>query len=408
MSTATAAPRRTVADLRQMRPGDKANDGNVPRMFWYRGKDVVTAYVRLPGGKDQRIGALDVNDLTRDAMRDVIRQAAAVRDVGRQNTKATPAPVPGHAATLGEVWASLIRAIEAGGVGDGRKWNERGMRQNTQRITRHIEPTALWNTPVASITPPMVAELLLPIRAATPNEERKVRDLLKTSFDHAVGLRLVEANPVLLARDAMRASVRPVRPKRLPAYTTWPELRKLLADIEQYNGDAAVRNALKLQAYTAQRTSEICQALWSEFDLPEKGRGRWVIGRDRMKIKDKDFDQELVLPAPVVQFLRKLPRRSEYVFATTRSAHVKSLDAAMRDELGRAGKHCPHGWRSALKTLANAAVGKDDRPLFAPRWIDAVCDHSPKGIDGHYVRSAAVEGGGRVLAWWYEQLTAEA
>jgi len=85
-------------------------------------------------------------------------------------------------------------------------------------------------------------------------------------------------------------------------------------------------------------------------------------------------------------------------------AHITNLDGPMRELLGK-GVHVPHGWRSAIKTQALGQVQADGAPRFHKWWIDAVTDHKPEGIDAHYVRAQAVEGGARVLAWWCEALT---
>ena len=51
--------------------------------------------------------------------------------------------------------------------------------------------------------------------------------------------------------------------------------------MDNYNGDALTRFALKLITYTFIRTSELIEAPWSEFDLENS---RWVIPPERMKM----------------------------------------------------------------------------------------------------------------------------
>ena len=54
------------------------------------------------------------------------------------------------------------------------------------------------------------------------------------------------------------------------------ELPKLLAKMDDYDGDAITRFALKLIAYTFVRTSELIEAPWTEFDLED---ARWLFRR---------------------------------------------------------------------------------------------------------------------------------
>jgi len=59
------------------------------------------------------------------------------------------------------------------------------------------------------------------------------------------------------------------------------ELPELLVQIDDYNGDAITRLAMKLMTYTFVRTSEEIEAPWTEFDLDE---ARWTIPAERMKM----------------------------------------------------------------------------------------------------------------------------
>lgn len=72
--------------------------------------------------------------------------------------------------------------------------------------------------------------------------------------------------------------------------------------------------------------------------------------------------------------------------------------------LGFRGVAVPHGWRSSLKTLADDAADIDERPLFAPSWVEGVLDHAPPGIEKHYQRGKTEQGMTRVLSWWAQQL----
>lgn len=78
------------------------------------------------------------------------------------------------------------------------------------------------------------------------------------------------------------------------------DLPQLLAAMENYNGDAVTRLAMKLMSYTFVRTSELIQAPWTEFNLNE---GRWVIPAERMKM---DVPHMVPLASQAVEVLRAL------------------------------------------------------------------------------------------------------
>ncbi|MDO9069065.1 MAG: hypothetical protein Q7W05_11490, partial [Deltaproteobacteria bacterium] len=157
----------------------------------------------------------------------------------------------------------------------------------------------------------------------------------------------------------------------------------------------------------AQRSGEVAYARWCDFDLEA---GVWTIPRARMKTSDTDIkpdDHLLILPPSVVTMLRKMPKSSDWLFPPRHGEAdcitVEAFSQAFQ-RLGFRGVATPHGWRSAIKTLANDAADEDGRPLFAERWVEDVLDHVVTGVEAHYTRSKAALGMGKVLAWWAQQL----
>ena len=111
--------------------------------------------------------------------------------------------------------------------------------------------------------------------------------------------------------------------------------------------------------------------------------------------EDERGDLVVALHPTMVAMLKRLPRKSQWMFPSPSNPkkHVdKAHLARAMSRLGYGGRHVPHGWRSALKTLADGAVGRDERPLFAERWIEDVQDHKVPGVQGHYNRARAQAG----------------
>jgi integrase len=400
--------RIAVKDLEALAPGQRVSDEN--GVYWRKNKDGgATAYLRRKvGGKlvDTRLDG--VTDTPRKADLDRIHHKALALLTKRvAAAKAAPEKQLGATATLAEVWDSLLLAVKTGGV-----WSERNTKVNVLRIQKHLEPTELWDRPINEIGAQDLLALLSPLRTATPDQEKKIRGLLSKTWVHAMALELVTVNPVdNVGRMLTNTQRKGTAKKHFPALVDMAEIRKLVKAIAAMNGSGSVRNALLLQAHMCQRSNEIAGAQWSEFDL-DASPAIWSIPRARMKISEPESrgPHTLVLPPRVAAWLKTLPNDSEFVFPHVGPKEAGpiatgSLDKAMRTNLGMLGKHVPHGWRASMKTKARDAADADGRPLFNSDWVEAVLDHLPeKALEGDYIRAQAVNGGGRVLAWWCDQL----
>ena len=132
---------------------------------------------------------------------------------------------------------------------------------------------------IDAVTAVDIRELMLAI------EKRDARDVAKRShettsqiFRYAIARDIATRNPAadFKPRDIL-AEAKTENRARVDAR----ELPELLARMDDYNGDAITRFAMKLMAYTFVRTSEEIEAPWTEFDLDE---ARWTILPERMKM----------------------------------------------------------------------------------------------------------------------------
>ena len=112
---------------------------------------------------------------------------------------------------------------------------------------------------------------------------KRAHEATSQIFRFAVARDIASRNPAadFKARDIL-AEARTENRARVDA----KELPELLAKMENYNGDAITRLAMKLMAYTLVRTSEEIEAPWSDFDLDE---ARWTIPAERMKMNTPDI-----------------------------------------------------------------------------------------------------------------------
>ena len=167
-----------------------------------------------------------------------------------------------------------------------RKWWDRWSIGKSPRhadtVMRRMEADvfpAFGNKFIDAVTAADVRELMLAI------EGRDARDVAKRThettsqiFRFAVTRGIAARNPAadFRPRDIL-AEARSENRARVDA----SEVPELLARMDDYNGGAITRLAMKLMALTFVRTSELIEAPWTEFNLDE---ARWIIPAERMKM----------------------------------------------------------------------------------------------------------------------------
>lgn len=390
-----AGYRLSAAILNRRKVPGKLTDGLA--LSFVRNKDgSLTAWQRVKrGGKesDIRVAAL-AGEVTPAWLQEVRAKAFDLKSSGAS----------GASTTFEAAWSDFYQAVT---TASHPKWSASTASQCEARMLNHVAPSGLWSMPVTAIRSSDVEDALAAVRAARPKLAPKVLHLVGQVISYAAHDLGLEVNAAKVLREKLKVSERPVRMDRLPAITDWAGLGALLQAIEASTLRPVTRWALLLQAYTAQRSGEVAGAKWAEIDFEA---GAWMIPRERMKISDraaKPYDQRLLLPSTALDLLRKMPKGSDWLFPPRNgeSDHI-SVEAFSQafQRLGFRGVATPHGWRSALKTLANDAADEQGRPLFAERWAQDVLDHAVTGVESHYTRAQAESGMGKVLAWWGKQL----
>jgi integrase len=203
------------------------------------------------------------------------------------------------------------------------------------------------------------------------------------------------------ARDVDEILPASVQPTHHPAILNFDGLREILRLADMAPLSPAVRLAARLGAFTYSRPGNVASAEWSEFDL-EAEPARWVIPRSKMKVKDRPFDHVVILGPTIAQELRVWRSRSgggRFVFPspTGKRPHitVEALDRAYSRTLGLSGKHSPHGWRAAFKTLAVEEGG------FSREATELALDHvHDTAVVRAYDRGERLEERRRLSAWW--------
>jgi integrase len=282
------------------------------------------------------------------------------------------------------------------------QWSKVHFEKSQRALERDVFKT-IGALPVADIRPVVISSVIEKIaNRGAVDTASKVLQHIGGVFRLAQARGLCESNPA----DPVRA-VLPKRSaqKRRPAYLKWSLLGDVLREAEKARLSPAVRLAHRLCAFTAVRISNVVTAEWKEFDL-EASPPLWVIPRAKMKAKDRTHDHKVVLGPTIASELaawQRLTGRRGYVFPSPAGGkHItrESLEKAYRVTLKLEDKHTPHGWRSALSTLARDEGG------FERDVVELALDHvHDNDVVRAYDRGERLQDRVRLMMWWDEQLS---
>jgi len=204
---------------------------------------------------------------------------------------------------------------------------------------------------IDAVTAADIRELMLAI------EKRDARDVAKRShettsqiFRYAIARDIATRNPAadFKPRDIL-AEAKTENRARVDAR----ELPELLAKMDDYNGDAITRFAMKLMAYTFVRTSEEIEAPWTEFDLDE---ARWTIPPERMKMDTPHIVPLSRQAVEVLRALKLLTGNGRLVFPGANDKKKTMSNNTILYALYRLGyrdRMTGHGFRGLASTILN-------------------------------------------------------
>lgn len=282
-------------------------------------------------------------------------------------------------------------------------WSVSHSKTVRETLDRHVLPR-IGALPIAEITQPIVAEVVERLSDRVDTAQ-KVRQICAGVF------RLAQAQGKFSGDNPADAAREVIPRRRLhgrrAALLSWPELGDLLRRAELSNISAPVRMAHRLCAFTAVRLGNVISADWSEFRLDAAPMAEWVIPRAKMKAQDRHFDHLVVLPEQIASEIRHwhqvngLPKAGPLFPAISGSRSTithESVEKVYRVTLGLKNKHTPHGWRSALSTLARDAGFERDAVELA---LDHIHDTD---VARAYDRGERRPERERLARWWGKNL----
>lgn len=281
-------------------------------------------------------------------------------------------------------------------------WAVRKSPRHTNYVLKRLKADvfpAFGHKFIDAVTAADIRKLLLTI------EGRGARDVAKRAhettgqiFRYAIAHGIASRNPAAdfkpsdILSEANEENFARVDAKELPA---------LLLKMEDYDGDALTRLAMRLMAYTFVRTSELIETEWPEFDLDD---ARWDIPAERMKMDTPHIVPLSQQSVAVLHALRLLTGNGKLVFpgANDKQKPMSNntiLFALYR--LGYKGRMTGHGFRG----LASTILHEND---FAEEHIELQLAHQKRNkVAAAYNHAKYLKQRAAMMQWWADFLDAQ-
>jgi integrase len=249
------------------------------------------------------------------------------------------------------------------------------------------------------ITAADIRELMISVEARDARDvAKRVHETTSQIFRFAVARDIASRNPAadFKPRDIL-AEARTENRARVDAR----ELPELLAKMEDYNGDALTRLAMKLMAYTFVRTSEEIEAPWTEFDLDE---ARWTIPAARMKMNTPHIVPLSRQSVEVLRALKLLTGNGRFVFPGALDKNKPMSNNTILYALYRLGyrdRMTGHGFRGLASTILNEKG-------FEEAHIELQLAHTKRNkVAAAYNHAKYLAQRTEMMQWWADYLDAQ-
>ena len=296
-------------------------------------------------GKEKRLGLGVYPAVTLAKARTEREKARALLEAGRDPSEARKESKAAEAAASETTFEAVARSWHE-------QWKSARTDHHAAYVLRRLEADvfpALGSLPIAEIP----AQRL--VAMAKKIEARGALDIAKRALQtcgqimrYAVAHGIIDRNP---AADVKPGDVLKSRRKQNYARVDSKELPELLRKMQVYDGTPHTRQALQLIALTFVRTSELIEAVWSEFDLDV---AEWRIPEGRMKMRTPHVVPLSTQAVDALRCLEEVRGDSNYVFPGDRDPAKPMSNNTILKALERMGyKHrmTGHGFRGIASTL---------------------------------------------------------
>ncbi len=275
-------------------------------------------------------------------------------------------------------------------------WAEVYHKDTEKRFEAFVFPS-IGRRPISAVA---VTELLTMVRKVeargTLVTAHKVLRACRQVFAYAIASGRSERNPATDVRGALKALPKAKHMAALPA----SELPTFLRKIDQYDGEAQTRLALRLLALTFVRTTELRAATWAEVDLD---KGDWTIPASRMKTSAPHHVPLSVQAVDAFRELHRMNGKWPWIFAGRAPSKPMSKNTVLFAlyRLGYHSRMTGHGFRALASTTLNE-MG------YRPDVIERQLAHIEKNaVRAAYHRSQYLEERQTMMQAWADYLDAQ-
>ncbi|NDE89539.1 MAG: DUF4102 domain-containing protein [Alphaproteobacteria bacterium] len=210
--------------------------------------------------------------------------------------------------------------------------------------------------PINQVTAAQILSALRKVEArGTKDLPHRLLQTCGQIFRYAIVTGRAEQDPAAALRGALKSAK-----KEHHAYLTAKEMPEFMKKLAEYDGDPLTKLALRLIILTFLRTTELRGAKWEEFDFE---KAEWRIPAERMKMKETHIVPLAKQAVVILEQLKKLNEKSEFVFPARSNAFKCMSNNTMLFALYRMGYHSQttvHGFRSTASTILNELGYRSD------------------------------------------------
>lgn len=273
-------------------------------------------------------------------------------------------------------------------------WVENHGNRILRRLERDIFPW-IGGRPIAEITAPELLAVIRRIenRGALETAHRALSNCGQV-WRYAIATGRAERD---LSAD-LRGALPPVNGEHFAAITEPKRVAELLRGIDDYQGTATVRYALRLAPLVFVRPGELRNAEWDHFDL-DAAEWRYTV----TKTKTEHIVPLSSQAVAILRDLHKLTGEGRYLFPSARSTKRPMSDNAILAGLRRMGigkdEMSGHGFRAMARTILDEVLG------VRPDFIEHQLAHAVKDPNGRaYNRTAHLPERHKMMQQWADYL----
>jgi integrase len=220
---------------------------------------------------------------------------------------------------------------------------------------------------------------------------KRVMQMTSAIFRFGVATSRCRRDPTVDLKGALKPAKAPKRRTALPG----TEMIQFMGNLERYDGDIVTRLALKLIVLTFVRTSELRFARWIEFEGLEGAEPLWRIPEARMKMRRPHLVPLAPQAVEVLQKLKKLTGKMEYLFPAHTKSGVMSENTLIFAlyRMGYHGRATVHGFRGTASTTLNEAQYNRDH-------IEMQLAHFDGSVRGVYNAAEWLAPRRDMMCWW--------